>query len=104
MGIKLHEAVKQDGSHYSWCWFCPGCASLHQCDHRWTFNGDKERPTFRASVLVHAVDNDEHDYHRPRCHSFVTDGRIEYLSDSTHAMAGQTVDMPDWDSVRKPYG
>jgi hypothetical protein len=27
------------------------------------------------------------------CHSFVTDGKIQYLSDCTHAMAGQTVDL-----------
>jgi hypothetical protein len=35
----------------------------------------------------------------PRCHSFVTDGKIEFLNDSTHKLAGQTVplpDMPDW--------
>jgi hypothetical protein len=31
----------------------------------------------------------------PRCHSFVTDGRIQFLSDSTHALAGQTVDLPE---------
>ena len=29
-----------------------------------------------------------------RCHSFVTDGRIQFLSDSTHVLAGQTVDLP----------
>ena len=30
------------------------------------------------------------------CHTFVTDGRIQYLGDCTHALAGQTVDMIDW--------
>ena len=29
------------------------------------------------------------------CHSFVTDGRIQFLNDCTHALAGQTVDLPD---------
>jgi hypothetical protein len=29
------------------------------------------------------------------CHSFVTDGRIQFLTDSNHALAGQTVDLPD---------
>jgi len=104
MGVKLHEAVYGDGTHYAWCFFCPACASLHQCDNRWTFNNDTERPTFNGSILVHAVDNPEVGYHRPRCHSFVTDGRISYCTDSTHAMAGQTADLPDWDSVRNPYG
>lgn len=104
MGVKLHEVFRRDGAHHSWCFYCPGCKELHQCDTRWKFNGDKERPTFRNSVLVSAVDNPAQGYHRPCCHSYVTDGRIEYLPDSTHAMAGQTVDLPDWDSVRDPFG
>ena len=31
------------------------------------------------------------------CHSFVTDGRIQFLGDCTHKLAGQTVDLPDWE-------
>jgi hypothetical protein len=30
------------------------------------------------------------------CHSFVTDGRIQFLNDCTHPLAGQTVDIPEW--------
>jgi hypothetical protein len=74
VGIKLHEAVRDDGSHYSWCFYCPGCKGLHQCDERWTFNGDKEKPTFRASILVYEVPPDQVDggyKGRPRCHSYV---------------------------------
>lgn len=92
MSGKLYESVKQDGTHYAWLWWCPGCKSIHMCDTRWTWNGDKEKPTFRNSVLVHG----EPSINRPQCHSFVTDGRIEFLTDSTHALAGQTVDLPDW--------
>jgi len=33
------------------------------------------------------------------CHSFVTDGRIQFLTDCTHALAGQTVDIPDFDKA-----
>ena len=33
--------------------------------------------------------------HHPICHSFLTDGKWEYEDDSTHDMAGQTVDVPD---------
>lgn len=96
MGVKLHEVVDKDGAHYSWVFHCPACGFAHQCDNRWTFNGNVERPTFRASVLVHAVGNPDVGYHRPRCHSYVTDGKIKYLGDCTHAMAGKTVDLPDW--------
>jgi hypothetical protein len=94
MGDKLHEALNSDGSHYSWFFRCPGCKAPHQCDSRWTFNGDRERPTFGGSVLVHAVN----EIGRPRCHSFVTDGKISFCADSTHAHAGQTLDLPDWDA------
>lgn len=30
------------------------------------------------------------------CHSFVTDGRIQFLADCTHDLAGLTVDLPDF--------
>lgn len=59
---------------------------------RWTFNGDYERPTFSPSILVYENPRSG----RPRTHCFVRDGRIEYLSDSTHALAGQTVDLPEF--------
>ena len=29
------------------------------------------------------------------CHSHVREGRIQFLSDCTHALVGQTVDLPD---------
>lgn len=102
MGIKLHESRKQDGTHYAWLFYCLGCKTSHVVptgDARgWGFNDDLEKPTFTPSILLYE------DKYTPRCHSFVTDGRIQYLADSTHAMAGQTVDLPDWDSVRDPYG
>jgi hypothetical protein len=99
MGVKLMESVDANGAHYAWLFRCPGCGCPHQCDSRWTFNGDRELPTFAGSVLVHAADHGtpEAPEHRPRCHSFVTDGRIAYCADSEHALAGQTVDLPDWD-------
>lgn len=75
----------------------------------WSWDGDLERPTISPSVLVHPHDRfidgslerpaltaPENITTTPLCHSFVTDGRIEYLSDSTHALAGQTVDLPEW--------
>ncbi len=89
---------------------------------RWGFNGDGDRPTFTPSVLVwwdepanlndiEALNRDiadararrEAGEERPRvpmvskqCHSFVTDGRIQFLGDCTHSLANQTVDLPDW--------
>ncbi len=82
------ELLNTSGGHGGWMIHCPACGCGHLFDARWAFNGSKERPTFRASMLVH-----ENARVSPRCHSFVTDGRIQYLSDCTHAMAGQTVEL-----------
>lgn len=90
---------------------CPGCQDNHQIRvGTWGFNGDLERPTFTPSVLVGGVQWDEGSPFADRraahpgvptggatvCHSFVTDGRIQFLSDCTHLLAGQTVDLPEW--------
>lgn len=31
------------------------------------------------------------------CHSYVRNGQMQFLGDCDHALAGQTVDIPDWD-------
>jgi hypothetical protein len=58
----------------------------------WSWNGNLERPTFAPSIRV----GWDHGEERTPvvCHSFVRDGRIEFLADSTHALAGQTVELP----------
>lgn len=33
---------------------------------------------------------------RPRCHSFIRDGQIQFLGDCGHALAGKTVALPPW--------
>ena len=88
---------------------CPGCEGVHQIRvGTWTWNGDLESPTFSPSVLVngfgypHGIDPAPGETQRPRptvCHSFVTDGRIQFLGDCTHSLAGQTVDLPPWREV-----
>lgn len=89
---------------------CPACDMVHKIHHgsgsgpRWTFNGDVTKPTFSPSVLVTWTEPsdtpEEFDDHtkdiKKICHSFVTDGRIQFLGDCTHALAGQTVDLPEW--------
>lgn len=87
-----NSRVYLDGGHGVW-FFCPGCR-VHHCirDDKWKFNGDCLLPTFSPSVLVHPTPT------RPYvCHSFVTHGRIQFLSDCGHALAGKTVDLPVFD-------
>lgn len=88
-------------------WRCPGCKTSHvvpvdgpnAASPRWTWNQDRNRPTLEPSVLVHAHDDIDEDGDRivtPRCHVFIRDGRIQFLGDCTHALAGQTVEIPTW--------
>jgi hypothetical protein len=60
---------------------------------RWSFNGDGDRPSFTPSMNIGV--GPFPDGRIERCHYFVTDGQIQYCADSTHAMAGQTVELPD---------
>ena len=108
-----------NGATYAW-FVCPGCGENHApvvarkpgapAGPTWGWNGDVERPTFTPSILVHStvrLTEEEHArlmsgaHVEPRplvCHSFVREGRIQFLSDCTHALAGQTVDLPEVES------
>ena len=76
---------------------CPGCEGPHgvNCGEGhgpvWTFNGDVNKPTFSPSVLVAYENRLSTD--KFICHSFVRDGKIQFLSDCTHSLRGQTVDI-----------
>lgn len=94
--------------------FCPAC-DTHHGPHVtgpspvWGWNGSVDRPTFTPSIRVtgkRTITDDEYkrimagerlDIPDRVCHSFVTDGRIQYLPDCTHALAGQTIDLPEID-------
>lgn len=103
--MKAH--IEDDGAA---CIFCPGCKEVHVLDaQRWTFSGDLEKPTFSPSLLCrkghYATGQSVADCHicqnEPSlacsvCHTFITDGNIQFLGDCTHALAGQTVEIPEW--------
>ncbi|MBY5988224.1 DUF6527 family protein [Roseovarius atlanticus] len=107
LGSKLR---KLEGGRVAF--MCPGCQQAHHVtvdgSRGWTFNGDGDRPTFSPSVLVSGtvpITDEEHarlmagEKIEPVsliCHSFVTDGRIRFLNDCTHDLAGKTLDLPDW--------
>jgi len=88
---------------------CPGCDDLHQIQHgegdgpRWMFNGNVDKPSFTPSILVTYPANPDAEEEfkewrtERRCHSFVTDGNIQFLTDSTHSLAGKTVPLPEWE-------
>jgi hypothetical protein len=82
--------------------WCPGCSERHGVpttgSREWGFNGDVDRPTFTPSIKVEGVKDPwgpDFDPTPTVCHSIVTDGRIAFCGDSTHALKGQTVDLPE---------
>jgi len=95
--------------------YCPGCGEFHTVNRTWAFNGDSDRPTFSPSIKVTSghflaehkpgdrcwcTYNAEHPddptpFHCEMCHSFVENGQIRFLDDCSHALAGQTVDLPE---------
>lgn len=100
---KMHGSKLRDMGVHRGFW-CPGCDACHVVRigpayegqrPAWGFNGDGDKPTFTPSVLVNAGGSLKHPT-VPTCHSFVTDGRIQFLGNCTHALAGQTVDLPDF--------
>lgn len=106
MASKLKPYAHPDGTRIGYLFKCPGCGERHpiaterpnEVGARWSFNGDQERPAFSPSVLLSYDDQSTYPVpHIVVCHSFVREGRIEFLPDCTHALAGQTVDLPDWD-------
>ena len=77
---------------------CPGCVESHHAipvdgSRGWQWNGDTERPTLTPSVLTTSTRGEAREKHI--CHLFVTNGFIQFLSDCTHALAGQTVEMEE---------
>jgi len=94
--MKLKKNDKHRGMY---SFYCPGC----KCEHYiavsnndcgfpvWQWNGDTTKPTISPSIKVeyHGADKDT------VCHSFIRNGKIQYLNDCTHELTGKTVDMVD---------
>lgn len=91
----------QGTSETSLSFLCPACKEEHTIPvttgakepQAWLWNGDIEKPTLQPSLLVNVGGSNPT---MPICHSFVTDGKIQFLSDCTHELAGQTVEIPEW--------
>ena len=77
--------------------YCPGCNEPHYIQLKgeyqgdglaWDFSGTHECPTFSPSYKAWRDDY--------VCHFFVRGGKIQYCGDSTHELAGKTVDMVEY--------
>lgn len=107
-------------------WWCPGCDEVHAINttsNGWQWDGNVEAPTISPSVLVTsghymqdgkgcwceynaklvAEGKEPATFKCARCHTFIRDGQIEFLSDCSHALAGKTVPIPDWPYAEGAY-
>lgn len=51
----------------------------------WSWNGDTEKPTLKPSIAT--TDG------TIKCHIWINDGKVIFLNDCTHDLAGQTLEM-----------
>lgn len=93
---KLHSWQSLDG-RTGVTWWCPGCRLLHsirlgskQDKAGWTFNGDPVYPTFSPEIKFDYTGAISH-----CCRCSIKRGYITFYGDCSHALAGQTVAMPD---------
>lgn len=88
--IKLHQVNDEHRAFQ-----CPACNDVHMVrvegPNAWEWNGDEVLPTIRPSILATRPGMPEY-----RCHSYVTDGQISFLSDCSHEHTGQTMEIPEW--------
>lgn len=98
-GARFMPVHRPDDTTRDECWlWCPACEDLHPIHfgpNGWGWDGNADAPTFTGSILAKGA-RDGSDW---LCHSFIRAGQWEFLSDCTHALAGQTAPMapfPDW--------
>lgn len=117
------KRIKAESSERISFW-CLGCKDFHTVkitgDGAWGYNGSDTNPTISPSILVtsgHYLPshvegnscwckwNEEHDdpdgFKCFRCHSFITDGMIQYLNDCSHSLGGQTIPLPPHPNIDK---
>lgn len=110
----LRNATDADKKRDYLAFCCPGCKQFFQGNelhmtmmHRhqviirgpgaWGYNGNPDSPTFTPSVLVQTSYWDEKQQKSLPyvCHSFVENGRINFLNDCTHELRGWH-DLVEW--------
>lgn len=104
MKTALRRITTKDGSYQTLYHWCEACGHVHGAridDGRptsmpkWTWNGDREKPTLSPSILNFTHENGRQ---VTLCHYFLKDGVIEYCGDNPHALNGKSVpliDIPD---------
>lgn len=93
--VKEIKHTDDDGTiwHQQFLYWCEGCGYEHAFalsgppfngHHQW--NGDFNNPTITPSLVQGGS---------KICHSFIRDGKIQYLGDCQHDLRNQTVELKD---------
>jgi hypothetical protein len=105
INAKLRSVQGQHFAHW-----CPGCGQMHGVPVSWNFDGNYDAPTVSPSVRITGKQTlkDEKgewtgEWVRDAsgnavdmcCHYILTAGQLNFCGDCTHALAGQTVPLPD---------
>jgi len=94
--VKIKNWKNRRGMYY---FYCPACKENHQialsendCGFPiWNWNNNADNPTISPSIKVEYRGADKNTV----CHSFVREGKIQFLSDCTHELAGKTIPLDD---------
>lgn len=87
--VRYQTKVPVGKALWVWCPACDGAKRLPIEGSRpsWEWNGNLEKPTLTPSILQIETQT------APRCHSYLTEGVWNYLSDCTHDMPDRQVPM-----------
>ena len=105
----MSEFIRETEEKETYEFWCPGC-NRHHFAKKSIWNIDLKTNTLHPSYLIQGVNssdewetdkNDDFIFengrakgsHDTRCHSFVRNGTIQYLTDCTHKLSGKTVPM-----------
>jgi len=110
---QVSRKLRQTSEGYSH--WCPGCEEMHCISltrnggPNWTFDGNVDVPTFSPSVRItgkQCINENGKWTGKWRlgpdgkaldgcCHYILNSGQIQFCPDSTHALAGKMVPLPD---------
>lgn len=105
---KIAKMQNDSGDIVGYLFACPGCKESHAFNKNkkmlWEFNGDFENPTLKPSYRTWGKrfpkkgedKRDPNNWPDFLCHSFIRDGKIQFLNDCTHELKGKTVELPSY--------
>lgn len=78
--------------------YCPGCECHHSFWHKnikdkvqWSWNKSFVKPTVTPSIKTQFY---SYKFEKDMiCHFYIKNGKIQYLNDCTHELAGETIKM-----------